>query len=149
MFDLKEFVRESNRIEGINREPTAAEIDAHDQFCALRQVALVNLEWFVNVVEPGARLRSEPGLNVRVGNHIPPAGGPDILVNIRDLLENVNTQRWSPFAVHMAYETLHPFTDGNGRSGRVLWLWQMGGIELASLGFLHHFYYQTLEAQRA
>jgi Fic family protein len=38
--------------------------------------------------------------------------------------------------------------DGNGRSGRAIWLWQMlrqeGG---APLGFLHHFYYQTLEAQ--
>jgi hypothetical protein len=37
-----------------------------------------------------------------------------------------------------------PTTDGNGRSGRALWLWCMRGR--APLGFLHQFYYQTLGA---
>ena len=40
----------------------------------------------------------------------------------------------------------HPFTDGNGRSGRALWLWQMNNH--APFGFLHTFYYQTLENSR-
>lgn len=31
---------------------------------------------------------------------------------------------------------------------RALWLWVMGGIENAPLGFLHTFYYQTLEVQQ-
>ena len=38
--------------------------------------------------------------------------------------------------------------DGNGRSGRVLWLYNMGGIERVPLGFLHTFYYQALDASR-
>lgn len=50
----------------------------------------------------------------------------------------------SPFTTHLRYESIHPFSDGNGRSGRALWLWQMKGR--APLGFLHQFYYQTLAA---
>ena len=48
------------------------------------------------------------------------------------------------------YETLHPFMDGNGRSGRILWAWQMIEHNIApglSLGFLHAYYYQTLAAR--
>ena len=52
----------------------------------------------------------------------------------------------SAYVLHCRYESLHPFTDGNGRSGRALWLWMMGGIEEAPLGFLHTWYYQSLEA---
>lgn len=48
-----------------------------------------------------------------------------------------------PWEVHIAYEMLHPFTDGNGRSGRMLWAWQMRNFPL---DFLHTFYYQTLNA---
>ena len=48
------------------------------------------------------------------------------------------------WALHKHFESLHPFLDGNGRTGRALWLWMMGGIAQVPLGFLHTFYYQTL-----
>jgi hypothetical protein len=50
-----------------------------------------------------------------------------------------------PLEAHVRYETLHPFTDGNGRTGRALWYWMMVGSSRADLGFLHAFYYQTLK----
>ena len=56
----------------------------------------------------------------------------------------------TPFGIHLRYETLHPFMDGNGRSGRILWAWQMLHHDIAPgirLGFLHAFYYQTLAAR--
>jgi hypothetical protein len=93
----------------------------------------------------------EPGMNVRVGAHIPPAGGPHIAIMLKSILAEVNTGTMSPYRAHLAYETLHPFMDGNGRSGRAVWLWQMQRdtpYSSLALGFLHRFYYQTLGEAR-
>jgi hypothetical protein len=124
MLNLIEFIRESNRIEGIRRDPTDEEITAHEILLDLEEVSVADLEAFVARVQPGAVLR-RGGQNVRVGDYLPPNGGP-------------------LYKTHIDYELLHPFTDGNGRSGRALWLWLRGGN--APLNFLHTFYYQTLQA---
>lgn len=143
-----DYVRESNRIEGIKREPTQAEIAEHRRFLALGDPTVADLEHFVSVYQPGATLRDRVGLNVRVGDHRPPPGGPDIRRALERILQDaLACPAW---LTHIRYEKLHPFTDGNGRSGRVLWAWQMtrqvGGFPL---GFLHHFYYQTLSRAAA
>lgn len=142
MNDTVNFVTESNRIEGINRPPNAVELNEHERFMALDNVTIEELERFVRVYQPDARLRDKLGLNVRVGNHIPPRGGPEIRERLQALLECC--QNIGPHWTHLEYETIHPFTDGNGRSGRMLWAWQMRDYPL---GFLHHFYYQTLQAK--
>ena len=142
MWTLEDFVQESNRIEGILRDPTEDEIVAHRLLMALDKITVPDLEIFVAVVQPGARLRRQLGWDVRVGNHIAPPGGPIIETQLEDLLSG----DLGAYEKHCIYETLHPFTDGNGRSGRALWLWQMGGE--APIGFLHQFYYQTLDALR-
>jgi len=87
-------------------------------------------------------------MDVTVGSHTPPKGG----ANIRQSLETMLTifkrgeNQSVPYLAHQYYEELHPFTDGNGRTGRALWLWYMHGN--APLGFLHTWYYQSLhEAQ--
>lgn len=139
----KDFIRESNKIEGILREPSKAEIIEFSRFMSLKEVTVQDLERFVLVYQPDARLRNVYGSNVYVGNHFPIAGGPEVLVQLTSLLNDINlVRKYSPFKMHVKYEKLHPFTDGNGRSGRMLWAWQMQDI---SLGFLHMFYYQTLE----
>lgn len=145
-FTLDEFIRESNRIEGIHRKPTVAETEATLAFLALPAVGISDLVDLVAVYAPGHKPRFVAGLDVRVGNHYPPRGGPHIQGYLSQLLEDMTAK--TAYAVHQEYETLHPFTDGNGRSGRALWLWQMGGISRAPLGFLHHWYYQSLQAQR-
>lgn len=88
-------------------------------------------------------------MNVRIGNHRPPPGGPGIATELSKLIRQAIDNDATPFDIHRRYETLHPFMDGNGRSGRILWAWQMIEHDIApglNLGFLHAFYYQTLDA---
>lgn len=140
-----DFITESNMIEGIHRPPTQEEIDCHFELIQKEKITLLDLVHFVRVYQPNAELRIHDWLNVTVGSHVPPRGGVAIGYQLETILEEANKLE-SPFKVHIAYEALHPFTDGNGRSGRALWAWMMmqmhGGCPIS---FLHQFYYQTLQ----
>ena len=147
MKNTYDFVKESNRIENILRPPTKEEIEGHNTFISLSIVTIQSLINFVAVYQPTAKLRDKPGLNVRVANYIPPPGGQQIVYKLQELLDNLGNM--TPYSAHVAYEKLHPFTDGNGRSGRALWAWHMIQTEGSyPLGFLHHFYYQSLNESR-
>lgn len=146
--DLRPFADESNKIEGMG-PATFKEVAALRDFLDQPIPSSEALEAYVGEVAPGHVLRERVGLNVRVGNHIAPAGGPEIRERLHQRL--MTRSNWTPYQNHLFYENLHPFTDGNGRSGRALWLYEMierGNLARPmALGFLHSFYYQTLEEQ--
>lgn len=149
--NIVDFIRESNKIEGILREPRLAEVQAAETFLELPEVHIGDLTAFVHACEPTAMLRVQSGMDVRVGTHLPPSGGVGISCRLEHIIANINEGVGTPWENHVEYETLHPFTDCNGRSGRILWAWQMhneGQDFKLNLGFLHAFYYQTLEQSR-
>jgi len=147
---LRAFVRESNTIEGITRKPTDKEVEAHRTFLKAGP-SIGSLMDLVAVLQPNAELRAHEGVpGVRVGDHVAPPSGIMIRAELEGIILAAKDPKATPYRVHVAYETLHPFTDGNGRSGRAVWLWQM--LELKdphwTLGFLHAWYYQSLSGGR-
>lgn len=144
---LIEFLAESNRIEGI-LSVRSDEVHAALEFLAKEKITVEDLQAYVSVTQPGALLRDRVGMNVRVGRYYPPGGGRNIIIELEKILRCARRDPWGPFKIHTRYEKLHPFTDGNGRSGRLLWLWMMRrlGIPMAPMGFLQTWYYQALEA---
>ncbi len=137
------FVRESNRIESIMETP-GKDVTATLRFLE-RPLTIPSIVELVHHLQPDAVLRDQPQITgVQVGGHVAPASGPQIA----DMLKIILTME-NPWQQHVEYEVLHPFTDGNGRSGRAVWLYRhYHDRELDPLaikrGFLHSFYYHTL-----
>jgi Fic family protein len=69
-------------------------------------------------------------ISVRVGSYMPPASS-DVSGLMFELLEwwNKKAGEVSPVVssaiLHYRFETIHPFADGNGRTGRALALWEL------------------------
>lgn len=142
--DTCEQVAESLRIEGIDRPPTEEEIREHRRFMRLESFSISELEAFLKIYRPGARLRLYPGQDVLVGTHVPPKGGEHILAQLLALLTDINAKKIDAWSAHVQFETLHPFSDGNGRLGRSIWYNMMSTTSRVDFGFLHAFYLQTL-----
>ena len=63
--------------------------------------------------------------DVRVGAHIPPHY-TNVSALMIELCDFINSEQYDEFPfikaalIHYMFESIHPFCDGNGRTGRVL-----------------------------
>lgn len=148
ILNLAHFIKESNAIECILREPSLAEMNAHMKLLEINRPTVADVEAFVSAIQPDAYLRVNAGDDVVVGDYFPPRGDITVKTRLEDILHDMFNARMACnhkaiYELHHRYERLHPFMDGNGRSGRALWLWCLDGY--APLGFLHQWYYDTLK----
>lgn len=146
---LELFILESNMIE--NEFPDIGEpmIQLYRNFINYPLMTVTALNAFVITICPKkGKIRDNFGMDVMVGHHIAPPGSPNMPNILDDHLKSC--PRRTPYENHLRYENLHPYLDGNGRSGRALWLreeYQLNGNTVPRRSFLHQFYYDTLANQ--
>lgn len=95
-------------------------------------------------------------MGVRVGDHVPPAAS-EVSSLMFELLEwwNTASRELSPVLssaiLHYRFEDIHPFADGNGRTGRALALWDLyrRGFDAHSLFSVDEYYWEDRPAYYA
>jgi len=157
--------------------PAAKEVLRYRQalyvgFASVRKTTLLTTNQIINVQieleRNNAGLRRLPGTTLKDGSgqvvYTPPQSADDIVRLMRDLEQFINDDDSfdaDPLIkmalIHHQFESIHPFYDGNGRTGRivnVLYLLKCGLLDIPVLYLSRHIvrhkadYYRLLQAVR-
>lgn len=129
-FDVKKYIKASNEIEGIydpNEDLQSLNAWAYlEQLTTLSHVDIMRVQKIITInqtdLAPNERgyYRGMGGntTNVTVGGRL----APDHSL-VEDLMKQwlLDIPEMTPLTAHIRFEAIHPFSDGNGRTGRMLY----------------------------
>lgn len=123
---VKEYLTESNKIENVHSQDALE--DAHTAWNYLSQ----QTELTHDIVKHAHKLLLENrqpdiageyrSIQVYIGNDKPPHH-TQIMSLLDDLYDKTPHTAVEAIQLHVTFEKIHPFQDGNGRIGRLLYLW--------------------------
>ena len=136
------FQKESNSIEG--EKDTWYNSSQHDsllEICECEECDLLeNIEKYANMF--CGKFRFKIGLNITINGKYK-IGGNMVKCELEKILKYPKEKY---LRQHVDFEILHPFTNGNGRVGRALWLRNnFDRYTKSDKTFLELFYYDTID----
>jgi len=142
--EITEFIKESNAIEDVwTDEAIEDSLQAWEwlteevETLTLMDILIVH-KGILQKLDPkyAGKLRGELGVAVWVGGR-ESLKFWDVGSRLCDWIRHVNDKKlpqWSEEDIkrfHISYENIHPFGDGNGRSGRLIYCWMRQKINIS------------------
>lgn len=126
---MEEHIRQSNLIEDIDDpEEDAQSMKAWEYISKQEQIGFVELLETHHLITVNQLNKKESGhfrtVPVWIGGYklMPPASLVPLLT--KNLLLDIEEHNLEVKETHVRFEGIHPFIDGNGRTGRMLMWWQ-------------------------
>jgi Fic family protein len=131
---FKALTAKTNQIDAATKEVLRYREALSEGYCILKKRPFLTTNLFINIYqtikENQAGIRNVPGTqikNIATGEVIytPPEGEAIIRNKLKNLEDYIHTEdAIDPLiklaVIHYQFEAIHPFTDGNGRTGRIL-----------------------------
>jgi len=124
--DLDRYISGREIFEAKNLAQVVVSIDkrAKEQELSLSMILILHKMLISNIRDDIAGRFRKDNEYVRVGNHIAPGPG-EIIDRLDKMLSKYNASNYENIikriaALHLTFEYIHPFVDGNGRIGRVI-----------------------------